>query len=100
MKHAPNSHLQVLSNIIDWGDNAQEALDAPRFCIDANGPGVSLEPGLPTHELRSLGHSPTHVLEGYSRSLFGRGQIILRDKTNNVLCIGSDGRADGLGLGL
>ncbi|MFU8826769.1 MAG: gamma-glutamyltransferase family protein, partial [Brevefilum sp.] len=43
----PQGHLQVLSNIVDYAHNPQQALDMPRFCLNVNG-GVGLgadEPG-------------------------------------------------------
>jgi GMP synthase-like glutamine amidotransferase len=36
----------------------------------------------------------THTVQGYARSLFGRGQIIVR-QPDGVLWGGSDPRADG-----
>ncbi len=37
--------------------------------------------------------------KGYDRAIFGRGQIIQRDRNTGVLCAGSDGRADGMAIG-
>jgi gamma-glutamyltranspeptidase / glutathione hydrolase len=37
---------------------------------------------------------------GHGRSLFGRGQIIFRDRENGILWGGSDPRADGLAMSL
>ncbi len=98
----PQGHLQVAVGLIDDGLDPQAALDRPRFCIEdgkAGGP-VSLEEGLPVKamsKLASMGHSIT-PRSGYARSIFGRGQVIVRDPETGVLWGGSDPRADGLAM--
>ena len=47
--------------------------------------------------LADMGHAVQPV-RGWGRSLFGRGQIILRHEASGVLCGGSDPRADGCAL--
>jgi gamma-glutamyltranspeptidase/glutathione hydrolase len=74
-------------------------LDRPRFCIvdGASGGKVSLEQGIDVEVMSALadmGH-PLVPTSGFSRAIFGRGQIILRDAESGVLCGGSDPRADG-----
>jgi gamma-glutamyltranspeptidase/glutathione hydrolase len=100
----PQGHLQVFLSMVVDGDDPQQALDRPRFCIepDSASSQVSLEDGISTQvmdELADLGHRISAV-RGMGRSLFGRGQIIRRDPTTGVLAAGSDPRADGLALGL
>ncbi|HSL27889.1 MAG TPA: gamma-glutamyltransferase family protein, partial [Anaerolineales bacterium] len=100
----PQGHVQVLSGLIDHGLDPQAALDLPRFCIDVEEAGgrVALEEGIPASvvsELEAMGH-PTHTLSGFDRSLFGRGQVILRDPQTGVLTGGSDPRADGCAMTL
>jgi gamma-glutamyltranspeptidase/glutathione hydrolase len=99
----PQGHLQVISNLIDWEDNPQEALDAPRFCILAgskdsdNELTIAIEEGHDEQvikELREKFHQKITVLVGTERALFGRGQIIMRRK-DGILQAGSDPRADG-----
>lgn len=95
----PQGHVQVLSALIDDGLDPQSALDLPRFCIDVEESGgrVAIEEGMPKETmdaLQKLGH-PLYEVTGYNRSLFGRGQVILRDAETGVLCGGSDPRADG-----
>jgi gamma-glutamyltranspeptidase / glutathione hydrolase len=85
-------------------DDPQAALDWPRFMIDAEGGSgqVMLEEGMPIETmaaLESMGH-PIRVVSGYERAVFGRGQIIRRDRESGVLCAGSDPRADGLAMSL
>jgi gamma-glutamyltranspeptidase/glutathione hydrolase len=46
-----------------------------------------------------MGHKMVHSVAGHSRDIFGRAQVIVRDKDTGVLCAGSDGRADGCALG-
>ena len=100
----PQGHVQVLSALVDDGLDPQSALDQPRFCIDVeeNGGGVALEEGIPASvisDLERMGH-PVYLVSGYDRSLFGRGQVILREKETGVLCAGSDPRADGCAMAL
>ncbi|MGZ9164219.1 MAG: gamma-glutamyltransferase [Anaerolineales bacterium] len=100
----PQGHVQVLSALVDDGLDPQAALDLPRFCIDVEESGgrVALEDGMPQETisgLEKLGH-PTYSVSGFERSLFGRGQVILRDQVSGVLCAGSDPRADGCAMTL
>ena len=50
-------------------------------------------------KLEDMGHLVEQV-SGYARAVFGRGQIILRNRESGVLCGGSDPRADGCAMGL
>ena len=100
----PQGHMQVVVSLVDDGADPQSALDRPRFCLDDGSPSgqVALEEGIPVRtmaELEQMGHKP-HLVGGLGRSLFGRGQIILRDPTTSVLCGGSDPRADGCAMSL
>ncbi len=100
----PQGHLQVVSALLDDHLNPQAALDLPRFCIeDGTSVGkVALEQGIPESVIASLeamGH-PVERIVGHERALFGRGQIIIRDKGNGVLWGGSDPRADGCAMSL
>jgi len=95
----PQGHMQVVTALVDDGLDPQAALDRPRFCIadGASGGRVSLEQGIPVEVMSALadmGH-PLVPTSGFSRAIFGRGQIILRDAESGVLCGGSDPRADG-----
>lgn len=100
----PQGHVQVLSALLDQGLDPQAALDLPRFCIDVEQAGgrVGIEEGIPAKvfsELERMGH-PLYPVRGFDRSLFGRGQAILRDSETGVLCAGSDPRADGCAMTL
>jgi gamma-glutamyltranspeptidase/glutathione hydrolase len=102
----PQGHVQVISNMLDFGLDPQTALDLPRFCITDGSAdsAIAFEDGISedvTAQLKRMGHKLYSDLPvtGYARSLFGRGQIILRDRESGVLWGASDGRGDGCALG-
>ncbi len=88
----PQGHVQVIMNMIKFGLNPQEALDAPRWQWTKE-KDVELEIG---HEalaegLRRRGHNVV-VKEDFTE--FGRGQIILRTE-DDTLVGATEPRADG-----
>ena len=100
----PQGHVQVLLGLIDDGLDPQSTLDRPRICIQGGSPNeeIAIETGIPSEtldRLREWGHAVDSV-EGYARSVFGRGQIIVRNPKTGVLCAGSDPRSDGCAVGL
>lgn len=96
----PQGHFQVISAMVDDDLNPQEALNRPRFCLEA-GTGdslLALEEGISVAtmaRLAELGHRVRPV-SGRGRGVFGDGQIIRRDPQSGVLFGGSDPRKDGL----
>ena len=102
----PQGHVQVLLNMLAFKYNPQAALDAPRFCIGAEGvPGnmtgksVFLEDGISEEvceKLKGMGHD-AQIVTGYARGVFGRGQLIRSHVEDGrvVYSAGSDPRGDG-----
>jgi gamma-glutamyltranspeptidase/glutathione hydrolase len=92
----PQGHLQVASRFIDFAQNPQAALDAPRWQVTTNRK-VLIEPGLAPsvyEELARRGHELAHEPRTIS---FGSGQAILRLK--DCYSAGSDCRHDGQAVG-
>jgi gamma-glutamyltranspeptidase / glutathione hydrolase len=88
----PQGHLQLLLNMLVFGMDVQQAIDAPRF-RHLSGRAVALEPmgeGV-RRGLETLGHE---VREG---GAFGGGQAIL--KLERGWAAGSDPRKDGQAVG-
>ena len=88
----PQGHVQVVSNLVDFALDPQQALDAPRWQWMRDG-SVTVEsrfdPNL-ARALRRMGHD---IRVDLSTSSFGRGQIILR-QSNGVLVGGTESRTD------
>ncbi|CEJ62866.1 Putative Gamma-glutamyltranspeptidase family protein [Penicillium brasilianum] len=108
----PQGHVQLLMNMLLFGMNPQQALDAPRVCIGSMGHKhmnkakertVYVEEGIDSSalkELRRRGHV-VELVRGWDREIFGRGQIIraFHDRgPRQVLEAGSDVRADGMAV--
>lgn len=100
----PQGHIQLTVDMVAGGMDPQAAIDTPRFCIvDGTKNGiVYLEGGVDELEVKKLkqkGHDMICNVIGHDRSVFGRAQIIKRDRKSGVLWAGSDGRADGCAMG-
>lgn len=101
----PQGHVQIVTNLVDFGMNLQEAGDAPRIYHTgsseptgetmSDGGIVNLESGFPQTTLRSLlqkGHRLGADLGGY-----GGYQAIRRE--NGVYAGASESRKDGQAAG-
>ncbi len=106
----PQGHFQMLVNLIDLDMSPQKALDMPRWQLAWPGNGVgALDPGglieieegwdfAVLAELTRRGHRLAPV-DGFARTVFGMGQIILRDPETGILTAGSEPRSDGCAVG-
>lgn len=99
----PQGHLQVIVNMVDYGMNPQQALDAPRFRVvdGTSGVKVHLEDSInleTMNSLASMGHAIVPST-GWERVIFGKGQIIHKNPETGVLTAGSDPRSDGCAIG-
>jgi gamma-glutamyltranspeptidase/glutathione hydrolase len=93
--YQPYGHARLLSNLIDYGMDPQEALDCPR--VFGMGQRVDVEKSLPSETLLGLqrrGHALTLAPKPH-----GGGQCIVLDHARGVLTAGSDPRKDGCALG-
>ncbi len=88
----PQGHLQVLSNMIDFKMNPQEALDAPRFRWE-KGLDVHFEKTFFPHLIEPLNKLGHNTIIDPNSSGFGRGQII--KKTHTGYECGTETRCDG-----
>lgn len=95
----PQGHFQVMNAMIDDLLNPQDALNRPRWQVDADGDGrILLEEGFPVKTMAQLagyGHQ-VQAVSGRGRGVFGRGEIIYRDPETGVLFGGSEPRADSM----
>jgi gamma-glutamyltranspeptidase/glutathione hydrolase len=94
----PQGHVQVLSNLVDFGMNPQEALDAPRFRV-LEGQRVAVEQNVGAETIQGLRRRGHDVVEEPPlTSTFGGGQAILIDPESGVLSAASEPRKDGAAL--
>ena len=101
--YQPQCGLQVLANLIDYGMDPQEAVEAPRWwSFPGTDPAsvktpseLRLEAGMPLEtgkELEALGHKVVRRRPGIND---GKVQLIVRDPNTGVLKGASDPRGDG-----
>jgi gamma-glutamyltranspeptidase/glutathione hydrolase len=91
-------HLQMMSRLVDFGQNPQAMSDAPRFLVESQSDLVSVEEHLPAsvlEGLRQLGHKLEVAPTGHLK--FGATQIIHRLE-HGYLGV-SDSRRDGQPVG-
>jgi gamma-glutamyltranspeptidase / glutathione hydrolase len=91
------AHAQFVSNVVDFGMNIQEALEAARFTKRTfAGCDVDLEDRIPAgvrEDLAKRGHQI--VLHGAYSAIVGGGQAVQRDIATGVNYGASDPRKDG-----
>ncbi|MER8741464.1 gamma-glutamyltransferase [Mesorhizobium sp. M1004] len=93
--YQPFGHVHLLTNMIDFGMDPQQALDAPRVFYKDN--AVLAERGIPAEAiagLRQRGHQVSIAEEPH-----GGGQLVLIDWEKGTLTGASDPRKDGCALG-
>ena len=94
-QYQPTGHAHVVSNVLDYGMDVQEALDCPRgFYYDGR---LQVERSVSrdtVHKLRKIGHK---VIE--PPLPLGGGQAIWIDWKRGALIGGSEPRKDGCALG-
>jgi gamma-glutamyltranspeptidase len=96
-------HVQILTNLIDYGFDPQEAIERPRFLIGAFLPGeptetIHLESRLPRTVVAGLvrkGHPIKPAPEFFTRT----GQAHAISFRDGTMLGGADPRADGVALG-
>src|ERR1700740_1408269 len=94
-QYQPVGQCHVLTNILDYGCDVQEAIDMPRGLHYEN--VYQLEGGVPAAivgGLKKLGHQTTKVVPP-----LGGGQAVWIDWEKGTLTGGSDPRKDGCALG-
>ena len=94
-QYQPVGQVRVLTNMLDYGCDVQEAIDMPRGLHYEN--VYQLEDGVPAdivEGLKKLGHQTTSVVPP-----LGGGQAIWIDWDKGTLTGGSDPRKDGCALG-
>jgi gamma-glutamyltranspeptidase / glutathione hydrolase len=94
-QYQPVGQVHVLTNMLDYGCDVQEAIDMPRGLHYEN--VYQLEDGVPAgvvEGLKKLGHQTTKIIPP-----LGGGQAIWIDWDKGTLTGGSDPRKDGCALG-
>ncbi|MEM6382706.1 MAG: gamma-glutamyltransferase [Pseudomonadota bacterium] len=96
--YQPVGHAHVISNMVDFHMDVQQALDEPRVFWQASDQQPIVEEPLSDETmdgLRALGHAPS-----FAKRAIGGGQAIWRDRETGVFTGGSDPRKDGCAAGL
>jgi gamma-glutamyltranspeptidase/glutathione hydrolase len=93
--YQPMGHVQIVNNMVDYGMDVQQAIDAPRFFFE--GEQTIVEHGTPAATIEGLkrrGHDVVHA-----PTPWGGAQTIKIDWDRGVLIAGSEPRKDGCALG-
>jgi len=93
----PQGHVQVLLNIVEFGMDIQEAIEAARF-RHYSGFRVMLEPEVGV-EIRNQLEALGHQIIQHSQGSYGGGQGIIFNQKNGTKMGGSDPRKDGMAAG-
>jgi gamma-glutamyltranspeptidase / glutathione hydrolase len=93
--YQPMGHVQIVTNMVDYGMDVQQAIDSPRFFFW--GDIAEVERGTPAATIEGLKARGHTVLT--KPTPWGGAQTIKIDWDRGVLIAGSDSRKDGCALG-
>ncbi|HMF24314.1 MAG TPA: gamma-glutamyltransferase [Pseudolabrys sp.] len=93
--YQPMGHVQIIMNMVDYGMDVQQAIDAPRFFFE--GEKTDVERGTPTATIEGLKARGHDVV--MATTPWGGAQTIKFDWDRGVLIGGSEPRKDGCALG-
>lgn len=88
-------HAHLVSNLLDYGLDIQEALDCPRAFYEST--QLEIEDGLPEATVAGLKERGHDMIR--AENPLGGGQAIVIDWAEGTLTGGSDPRKDGMALG-
>ena len=93
--YQPMGHVQIITNMLDYGMDVQEAIDCPRFFFEGEQTVVehATRPGT-IEGLKARGHNVV-----MAPSPWGGAQTIKIDWQRGVLIAGSEPRKDGCAIG-
>jgi len=90
----PQQHVQIFLNVVEFGMNAQQAVEIPRINHD-NGMRVTVEPGIDEAalvQLETMGHE---LRRRTTRGGVGGAQLIMFDRATGAMIGGSTPHKDG-----
>jgi gamma-glutamyltranspeptidase/glutathione hydrolase len=93
--YQPMGHVQIVNNMLDYGMDVQQAIDAPRFFFEDE--LTIVEHGTPAATIAGLKARGHNVV--FADTPWGGAQTIKIDWDRGVLIAGSEGRKDGCALG-
>jgi gamma-glutamyltranspeptidase/glutathione hydrolase len=93
----PQGQFQFLNNVIDFGMNLQDALDAPRWRYETTDGSAGFETAIPDETVKSLKRRGHQIPGG--EGFFGGGQALLIHPEYGTFQGASDSRRDGCAIG-
>ena len=96
-QYQATGHVHILSNMIDFGMDPQEAIDAPRAFSDPISGKLRVENGLSASTVSKLADLGHDVVE--PDTAIGGAQSIVMDHDRGILVGASDPRKDGIAIG-
>ncbi len=95
--YQPMGHVQIMLNMLDYGMDVQQAIDAPRFFFE--GEQTIVEHGTPAATIEGLVKFAVMIVAVFAPTPWGGAQTIKIDWDRGVLIAGSEPRKDGCALG-
>ena len=93
----PQQHVQIFLNVVEFGMNAQQAVEIPRI-NHGSGLNVTVEPGIDEAALAQLEAWGHQIRRRTTRGGVGGAQLILFDRLTGAMIGGSTPHKDGMAV--